>query len=80
MILPREKQTLPELLDQIRMYYRSIRFDCDIAGQDHHNWYFEDKTRLQVQDIIEATMKKIRDIQHLISIGYYKEFDNYGSL
>lgn len=78
MILPREKKTLADLLDRIHDLYRSIAFEADIATQDMHGITWEDETRVKVLDSIERTVKRIRELQHLIDIGYYKEVNNYG--
>lgn len=78
MILPKEKTTLADLLDRIHDLYRSIAFEADIATQDMHGITWEDKTRVTVQDSIEWTVKRIRELQHLIDIGYYTEVNNYG--
>lgn len=80
MILPREKTTLADLLDKIHDLYRSISFDADIATQDMHGITWEDKTRVQVQTCIEYSMKRIKELQHLIDIGYYTEVNNYGRI
>lgn len=80
MILPKEKTTLADLLDKIHDLYRSIAFEADIATQDMHGITWEDKTRVQVQSTMEYSMKRIRELQHLIDIGYYTEVNNYGRI
>ena len=80
MILPKEKTTLADLLDKIHAEYRSIAFEADIATQDMHGLTWEDETRIQVQDTMEYSMKRIRELQHLIDIGYYTEVNNYGRI
>ena len=78
MILPKDKTTLADLLDRIHDLYRSISFDADIVTQDMHGITWEDKTRVQAQTCIEHSLKRIRELQHLIDIGYYTEVNNYG--
>ena len=80
MILPKDKTTLADLLDKIHDLYRSISFEANVAAQDMHGITWEDKTRVNSQDNIEYMIKRIRELQHLIDIGYYTEVNNYGRI